>query len=65
MSAAWRMRAYLVLTAGMPLLVAYGVLDDSKVSLWVGLAAAVLGAAGTGMAAAHTPKPGRHRKADG
>lgn len=64
MSPAWRHRAYVVLTAAMPLLVFYGVLGDSEVGLWLALAAAVLGAAGTGMAAAHTPRGGRHRKPD-
>ncbi|WP_448222470.1 hypothetical protein [Gordonia iterans] len=55
MSAAWRQRAYLVLTAAMPLLVFYGVLAETEVGLWLALGAAVLGAAGTGMAARHTP----------
>lgn len=48
-----RVRAYLyrVLTAASPVIAAYGIVEDSKLALWVGLAGAVLG---TGTAAVHT-----------
>jgi len=48
-----KVRAYLyrVLTAAVPLLVGYGVLEDSTAAIWVGLGAAVLG---TGTATAYT-----------
>lgn len=48
-----RVRAwvYRVATAAMPLLIAYGVIDDQKAALWLGAAAAVLV---PGLAAANT-----------
>lgn len=46
-----RQHLYLVLTALVPILVAYGVVATADVSLWIALAAAVLG---TGTAALHT-----------
>ncbi|HEX7038689.1 MAG TPA: hypothetical protein VF202_01090 [Trueperaceae bacterium] len=49
-------RAYIyrVLTALAPLLVAYGVVAEGTVGLWLQLAGAVLAAGGTGLAAAYT-----------
>lgn len=43
---------YRVLTAVLPILIAYGVLDGQEAALWLALAGSVLG---TGMAALHTP----------
>lgn len=57
-----RHRIYQVLTALVPVGVIYGVWSDSEASLWLAVAAAILGGGGTALAAAHTP--GRHRKAD-
>lgn len=46
---------YAVTTALVPILVVYGIVDDNTVTLWLALAAAVLG---TGTAYAHTrPNP--------
>lgn len=42
---------YVIMTALVPILVAYGVVDNADAALWVALAAAVLG---TGTAALHT-----------
>lgn len=50
-SEATRAWIYRVLTAVVPLLIVYGVLDEQSAPLWVALGAAVLG---TGMAAANT-----------
>lgn len=49
----YRFRAYMyrVLTAASPLVTAYGVMEESKWALWVGLGTAVLG---LGTAAVHT-----------
>lgn len=44
--------AYAVITALVPILVAYGVLENVTAPLWLALAASVLG---TGTALAHTP----------
>lgn len=44
--------AYAVITATVPLLVAYGIVEDMTAPLWLALAASVLG---TGTALAHTP----------
>lgn len=44
--------AYTVITAAVPLLVAYGILEDVTAPLWLALAASVLG---TGTALVHTP----------
>jgi hypothetical protein len=48
-----KVRAYLyrVLNAVVPLLVGYGVIEDAKAAIWIGLGAAVLG---TGTATAYT-----------
>ena len=51
LTAARRQRLYVVLTAAAPILVAYGVIDDQTVALWIAAAAAVLG---TSTAALHT-----------
>ncbi|MFT4087408.1 MAG: hypothetical protein QM658_09685 [Gordonia sp. (in: high G+C Gram-positive bacteria)] len=61
LNAAARQRIYLILTFVMPVLVFYGVLGDDEVGMWLALAAAVLGAGGTVLAAANTPT-GRHRR---
>lgn len=42
---------YRILTAVVPLLITYGVLDDHSAPLWIALGAAVLG---TGLASANT-----------
>lgn len=44
--------AYGVVTAAVPLLVVYGVVEQATAPLWAALAASVLG---TGTALAHTP----------
>lgn len=44
--------AYAVITAAVPLLVAYGIVEDMTAPLWLALAASILG---TGTALAHTP----------
>lgn len=46
-----RQRLYVVLTALVPILVVYGVVDSQTAALWVALGAAVLG---TSTAALHT-----------
>jgi hypothetical protein len=50
-----RRRLYLSIPYVAALLAAYGVLADSKVSLWVGLAGVVLGPIQGHVAAAHVP----------
>lgn len=47
--------AYAVITAAVPLLVVYGLVEAATAPLWVALAASVLG---TGTALVHTPKAG-------
>lgn len=47
--------AYAVITALVPILVAYGALENVTAPLWLALAASVLG---TGTALAHTPTAG-------
>lgn len=63
MTPAVRQRVYAVLTALVPLAVIYGVVSDTEASLWLAVAAALLGGGGTALAAAHTPG-GRHRAED-
>jgi len=48
-----KIRAYIyaVLVAAVPVLLAYGILDEQTAALWLGLAAAVLG---LGLATANT-----------
>jgi hypothetical protein len=46
---------YGVLTAGVPLLIAYGVIEQAVAPLWIALAGSLLG---TGMAALNVPKGG-------
>lgn len=48
---AQRQWLYAVITALVPILVVYGIVDDNTVTLWLALAAAVLG---TGTAFANT-----------
>lgn len=48
-----RLRLYRVLTALVPLLIAYGAVSEHTAALWLALAGAVLG---TTTAAAHTPR---------
>lgn len=48
-----RRRLYLITSAALPLLVAYGIISDTVAPLWAGLAFAALVAP---LAAAHTPK---------
>ena len=52
-----RRRIYLALSALLPLAAVYGLLDQEQTTLWLTLAAAVLGTGGSIMAAANTPKP--------
>ena len=54
MSPEWRKRIYLGLTAVIPLLVVYGLVDQEQASLWLTLATAILGTGGTLLAAANT-----------
>lgn len=57
-SPAARRWLYGVLIAAVPLLVAYGVLEESAAPLWIAAAGAVVG---HGLAAANVPHdPGRH-----
>lgn len=56
-----RQYIYLVLTAALPILVAYGVLADTEVAMWLALGSAILGTGGFALAAANTPT-GRHRQ---
>lgn len=51
MNKAVRAYIYRIVTAAAPLLVAYGVVQESQVPMWIALAAAVLG---TGTAALNT-----------
>lgn len=44
---------YRVITALVPLLIIYGVLDEQTAPLWIALAASILG---TSTALAHTPR---------
>lgn len=48
-----RRRIYLIVSAALPLLTAYGIISETVAPLWAGLAAAALVAP---LAAAHTPK---------
>ena len=52
---ATRQRVYQVLTAVLPIAGFYGLISDSEVGLWLTLAAAILGAGGTALAARHIP----------
>ena len=47
---------YGIITALVPILTIYGIIDQTAAPLWVSLAASVLG---TATALAHTPKDGR------
>lgn len=59
-----RIRAwfYGILTAVIPLLIAYGVLDAQQAPLWVAFAAAILG---QGSAWLHTPSPSTTANSEG
>ncbi|GAC81214.1 hypothetical protein SAMN04488550_4112 [Gordonia malaquae] len=50
-----RARIYVLLTALVPVAVAYGLIADTQASLWLAVAAALLGSGGSTMAAWHTP----------
>lgn len=50
-----RARIYVLLTVLVPLAVAYGIIRDTEASLWLAVAAALLGSGGSTMAAWHTP----------
>ena len=50
---------YGVITALVPLLIIYGVLDEQTAPLWIALGASILG---TSTALAHTPKPRKEQK---
>lgn len=52
-SPAVRLWMYGVVTAGVPLLISYGVVSQQVAPLWIALAASVLG---TGMASLNVPK---------
>lgn len=55
MSQPVRAWAYRVGTAAVPLLVAYGLLEDSTAGLWLGVLGAALGFGLPAVAAANTP----------
>jgi hypothetical protein len=55
LAARTRRRLYLSIPYAAALLAAYGILEDSKVSLWVGLAGVVLGPIQGHVAAANVP----------
>lgn len=50
-----RLYVYGVLGAAAPLLVAYGILTDTEVSLWLSLAGTILATGGLGIASANVP----------
>lgn len=45
---------YRIATAAVPLLTGYGVIEDSKAALWLGIAGAVLGFGTSALASANT-----------
>jgi len=45
---------YRVAIAAMPLLILYGVFSEAEAAVWLGVVAAVLAVAESGLAAAHT-----------
>lgn len=58
MTAARRAWIYRILCAAAPLAAVYGIVSESELPLWLGLAAAILG---NGLAAVNTPtKRGDH-----
>ena len=61
LTAAQRQHIYVISTVAAPLLVVYGIVDPSTVSMWVALAGAILGVGGTGLAATTI----RRQRADG
>lgn len=54
MSEAKRAWLYRISVALVPLLVAYGLINNSASALWVGLVGALLGTANSGLASIHT-----------
>lgn len=50
-----RLYIYGVLGAAAPLLVAYGIVTESEVSLWLSLAGTILATGGLGLASANVP----------
>lgn len=50
-----RARIYALLTVLVPLVVFYGYLSDTEATMWLGVAAAMLGSGGFSMAGLHTP----------
>lgn len=57
-----RARIYVLLTALVPVAVAYGLIADTQASLWLAVAAALLGSGGSTMAAWHTPTLSKDRE---
>lgn len=50
-----RLYIYGVLGAAAPLLVAYGIVTDTEVALWLSLAGTILATGGLGLASANVP----------
>lgn len=50
-----RLYVYGVLGAAAPLLVAYGIVSDTEVALWLSLAGTILATGGLGLASANVP----------
>lgn len=50
-----RLYVYGVLGAAAPLLVAYGIVTDTEVALWLSLAGTILATGGLGLASANVP----------
>ncbi|MGB3301770.1 MAG: hypothetical protein WBA98_03690 [Gordonia sp. (in: high G+C Gram-positive bacteria)] len=63
-----RQYIYVTLTALLPILAGFGYITESDIGMWLALAAAVLGAGGTALAAKHVPDAsdyvGAHRRVD-
>lgn len=55
MTAQTRTYIYTVVVAAIPLLVVAGIIAADQATLWLTLAAAILGLGGTGLAVAHRP----------
>lgn len=56
---------YVVVTAAVPLLIVYGILDAETAALWLGLAAAVLGTGTAAVAVANQRRNGVLPSKDG
>lgn len=50
-----RLYVYGVLGAAAPLLVAYGIVADTEIALWLSLAGTILATGGLGLASANVP----------